>query len=497
MRLSPLLREKLRVDPKLVKCVIEVRRDKLDYVLSELRAIGIRIDRRLISQPIPEGNYYIPAYIPADKIEEVSRIEGVVYISKSMPRAIGGCTLQDIPFFAKIRDELLGDVRIPDIEIPMIAALEAVPNPISIVKATGSLLTPLTGLNPITNVRIYPTSVTAKILKDMKTKDGAGVTVAVLDTGSPFGVPQFFAKSASLEQYTVIPEPPDDWQGHGSWCHNCVCGGYAPSPYGPMVGMAPAVQKSIHVKCLNTFPGCGSSEGILKSIEIAVKRGAQVISMSLGGPAQGNSIDEDPEAKVVNELAKKGVLFAIACGNSGPNIFTSGSPGCAIKAITVGSVSIMDNFKPTWWSSRLQSDWYGEHQDVFDRDLARYGDELIKPDCTATGGGRALKGAKPDEVIWSGAKGWFEGFYDGIKDATCGMHGTSQATPHVAGLLACLLSDEIITDVDDVKKHLKDTADEYIILDPYNEEIDKEFVESYGKSVATGWGLFKLSRFKR
>jgi len=496
MKLSPLLREKLKMDPPAqpIKVVIEVTPQRLNYVLAQLQEMGIRVDRRMISQPVPRGNYYIPAVVPADLLDDVQRIPGVVSISKSMPRAIGGAVMAPIPnFFATITDELLGEIRIPEVEIPKTAILSA---PLDPIKALGSLATPFTGINPLTNVRIYPTSVTAKILKDAPTKDGAGVTVAILDTGSPFGVPQFFAKHASLEQYTVIPEPPDDAQGHGSWCHNCVCGGYAPSPYGPVIGMAPAVQKSIHVKCLNTFPGAGSTEGILKAIEIAVKRGAQVISMSLGGPAQGNAIDEDPEAKVVNELAKQGIFFVIAAGNSGPNPFTCGSPGCAIKAITVGSVSIMDDFKPAWWSSRLQSDWYGEHREQFNTDL-RYGDELIKPDCTATGGGRAYQDASPDEVIWSGEKGWFEGFYDGIRDMTGGMHGTSQATPHVAGLIACLLSDGVIDSVDDVKRHLRETAQDYIILDPYNEELDKQYVDQYGKSIATGWGLFKLSRFRR
>lgn len=497
MKLSPLLREKLKMDPPAepIKVVIEVTPQRLDYVLAELQAMGIRVNRSLISQPVPGGNYYIPAVVPAELLDDIQRIPGVVSISKSVPRVIGGTIAKPFHnFFAKIRDELLGEIAIPEVEVPKSAILTA---PLDPLKAIGSLNAILTGINPMTNVIIYPTSVTAKILKDVSTKDGAGVTVAILDTGSPFGVPQFFAKHLALEQYTVILEPPDDAHGHGSWCHCCVCGDYAPSPYGPLIGMAPAVQKSIHVKCLNTFPGAGSTEGILKAIEIAVKRGAQVISMSLGGPAQGNAIDEDPEAKVVNELAKEGIFFVIAAGNSGPNPFTCGSPGCAINAITVGSVSITDNFLPAWWSSRLQADWYGEHEEQFRNDIAAYGDLLIKPDCTATGGGRARDDASPDEVIWSGEKGWFEGFYDGIRDFTGGMHGTSQATPHVAGLIACLLSDGVIDNVDDVKNQLRDTADEYILLDLYNQELDKQYVEQYGKSIATGWGLFKLSRFKR
>jgi subtilisin family serine protease len=77
------------------------------------------------------------------------------------------------------------------------------------------------------------------------------------------------------------------------------------------------------------------------------------------------------------------------------------------------------------------------------------------------------------------------------------MHGTSQATPHIAGLVACLLSDGVINIVDDIKKMLKDTVNAYIIPDPYNEDEDMKYIEEYGKSFATGWGLFKLSRFRR
>ena len=44
---------------------------------------------------------------------------------------------------------------------------------------------------------------------------------------------------------------------------------------------------------------------------------------------------------------------------------------------------------------------------------------------------------------------------------------------------------------------LRDTANDYIIPDPHNEDKDMKYIEEHGKSIATGWGLFKLSRFKR
>ena len=570
-KLSPILRKATGLDSTLIDCVVEVRPDKEEYVLEQLKEMGIKVDNSLISQPVPGGDYYIPAWIPSNKLEQVAEISGVVMIYKNMPRAAGSCHEEAESSYFTINDPLLGEIKIPDVEIPKAAVINAIaPNPAALI---GTLIYPFAGINPFMKIKIFPTSVTASILKDVSTRDGAGVTVAILDTGSPAAVPQFAGKVGTLEQYTLWPEPPLDFMGHGcikkdcrittsfcgtmtleefwnrvdsevihakdgefkrlnvrdfvntedrqtrilgvfrtsadqsiriktkdatiqtttwhklftnlgeleakdvlkliedgaevsllteegqyaevksaklldhhekyfydltteaqryavegivvhnSWCHDCVCGLTAPCPYGMMTGMAPAVERSIHVKVLNTFPGCGSTWQILKGIEIAVKREAKVISMSLGGPSQGTCIS-DPEAKVVNQLSDKGVIFSIAMGNSGPKLWTGGSPGIALKAVTVASVSIIDDFRPAWWSSRGPGGKFdSSNKKDFDKALSHYKDLAIKPDCSCTGGGRAEKNAKYDEIIWSGATGWFEGFYDGLKDTTCGMHG--------------------------------------------------------------------------
>ncbi len=723
MKLSPLLREKLGEDPSgvLVKVILEVDKDKADYVIANLREMGLRPEISKVSTIL--DSTYIPVTVPDTMIMELTKIEGVKEVHKSLPRAIGGMTQLNVPFISAVKDELIGEVRIPAVEVPVNAFLEALPNPITAVKAIANLAKPLTGVNPITKVKIIPTGQTYKILKEGYVgNNGKGVIAAVLDTGSPALTYQFVRSLPKLEEYTVIPEPPQDYMGHGSWCSNCVYGPEAPSIYGKIVGGAPDVNKAIHVKVLNTFPGAGSTEGILQGIATAVAHGAQVISMSLGGPAEGSPLT-DLECKVINGLSEQGIIFCIAMGNSGPSLWTGGSPGVALKALTVASVSILDNFNPAWWSSRgMGSEWDEKHQDEFSKLLNTYGDELIKPDCSATGGGRAFQDTKPDEVIFSGENGWFEGFYDGIKDGAGSMHGTcvvgdtpvftpdgpveienlkvddevwsfdghtlsrarvtnkwnrgtkeilrvyvnklgeiyatpnhpflvfengelkwkpaselrkgsvivatrslpenvskelvnvitpeiakllgyftskwlarglrylalysgltagvvkyrervikpphskeprlwktyqmmfgfkdapdghsygkisidsrhlrlaritsieehgkdkvwdievygynnfvadgfvvhnSQATPHVAGLVACLLSDGVINNVDDIKSVLRETASEYIIPDPINTDTDTKTIENYGKSIATGWGLFKLSRFKR
>ena len=387
-KFSPLLREKLGLanpTKTLVRLVVEAKREKGDYVVSQLREAGFSVDTSLISTILDKT--YIPVAVPAELVPEIAKIEGVVMVHKSMPRAIGGLTTAKVPSPFSVMDELIGEVRIPAVEVPATAFLEALPNPVTPLKALGNLAIPFTGLNPLTNIKIFPTSETFKIVKGtVKTKEGEGITVAVLDTGSPRYTTQFIspAKAASLDEYTVLPEPPVDFQSHGSWCHNCVCGEPAPSPYGTIVGGAPKVDRSIHVKCLSTA-GFGSTEGIIKAIDIAIHEGAQVLSLSLGGPAQGPSAgpDADLECKLVNNLSKLKTVFVIAAGNSGPGLFTCGTPGAALNAVTVGSVSIMDHYRPAYWSSRVQSDWYGKHRKEFERDLAKYGDMLIKPDTTS------------------------------------------------------------------------------------------------------------------
>jgi len=495
MKLSPLLREKLKRDPpQYLKCVIEVRPDRVDYIIEQLQEMGISINTSLISQPIPGGNYYIPVVIPPSVLDIIQAMPGVVSVSKSLPRGIGGAFTSDIPFFSSVEDELIGTVRIPAVEIPAIAFFTAPPNPLDLPKVIGTAISRLTGINPL-NFQAFTTEEAYKILKDAESEhDGEGVKIAVIDTGSN----RFTFQSIGdiIEEHTVISEPPQDLMGHGSHVSNTAYGNRWPTIYGPVIGGAPKAKK-MHIKALNIM-GAGTSEGILKAIEIAVKSGANVISMSLGGPAQGNGI-EDMEAKVINELAAQGIMPVVAVSNGGPDPYTTGSPGHALKAITVASASITDKFLPAWWSSRGPgSDWDKEHLEDFRKLVEQYGDEIIKPDCTALGGGRAFKDSELDELQVSTATGWFEGHYDGLKgDQACLMHGSSQATPMVSGLIACLLSDGVIDTVDDVKKALKETAGDYIVEDPINTELDKEIIDNYGKSIATGWGLFKLSRFRR
>jgi subtilisin family serine protease len=107
-------------------------------------------------------------------------------------------------------------------------------------------------------------------------RTGAGVTVAILDTGINADHVAFHGKS--IEQKDFTKEGDGDQNGHGTHCAGTVCGSEI---RGKRIGVAPGVERILIGKVLDRDGG-GSTEQILDGLLWAAREGANVISMSLG-----------------------------------------------------------------------------------------------------------------------------------------------------------------------------------------------------------------------
>ncbi|MEV7319106.1 S8 family peptidase [Streptomyces sp. NPDC093970] len=232
--------------------------------------------------------------------------------------------------------------------------------------------------------------------------NGKGVKIAVLDTGVDTTHPDLKDQVIESKNFTTAADASDHF-GHGTHVASIAAGTGAKS-HGKYTGVAPGA-KILNGKVLDDT-GSGDDSGILAGMEWAAAQGADVVNLSLGGY---DTPEIDPLEAEVNKLSnEKGILFAIAAGNEGPE--TIGSPGSADAALTVGAVDGNDQLAD--FSSTGPS-----------------AEGTIKPDVTAPGvdiTAAAAKGSVIDQEVGENPPGYLT------------ISGTSMATPHVAGAAAIL-----------------------------------------------------------
>ncbi|NED82996.1 S8 family serine peptidase [Streptomyces sp. SID11233] len=232
--------------------------------------------------------------------------------------------------------------------------------------------------------------------------DGKGAKVAILDTGVDRTNADVKDRVAEAESF-VPGATANDGHGHGTHVASTVAGSGANSD-GKYKGVAPGADLIIG-KVLDDS-GSGQFSWIMSGMEWAADQGADVVSMSLGGPAAAGG---DAMTEAVDRLtASTGTLFVVAAGNAGPAAGTIGSPGAADSALTVGAVDGDDAM--AGFSSRGP----------------RKGDSAIKPEITAPG----------VNIVAARAAGTTMG--TPVNDYYTSASGTSMATPHVAGAAAIL-----------------------------------------------------------
>lgn len=168
---------------------------------------------------------------------------------------------------------------------------------------------------------------------------GAGVTVAVLDSGVDYSHPDLgggfgegFKVVGGYDFVNGDADPMDD-NGHGTHVAGVIAG-RAAAP-GGVTGVAPEANLLAY-KVMNEW-GEGTTSDIIAGMEAAADPAnphrADVINMSLGGYGDGL----DPLGLAATAATRAGVVVVASAGNSGPGRDTIGTPAAADGVIAVGA----------------------------------------------------------------------------------------------------------------------------------------------------------------
>ena len=185
--------------------------------------------------------------------------------------------------------------------------------------------------------------------------DGAGTTVAIIDTGLDGNHTSLDDQDDDpatydpkiLGFYDAVNSPDDtsgnifpfDDQGHGSHCGGTTAGTGAPTYEHP--GMAPQAHL-VGVKVLGA-DGSGSFAGVMAGMQWTIdtmhQYNTRIASMSLGGPGaiEWTSSEEDSVNRQANAMVRAGIALYIAAGNNAISA-QIGTPGSAEDVITVGAL---------------------------------------------------------------------------------------------------------------------------------------------------------------
>lgn len=140
---------------------------------------------------------------------------------------------------------------------------------------------------------------------------GAGIKVAVLDTGFHLSHPDFIGRNLISQSFLQGVATAEDGHGHGTHCVGTACG-----PRDPATGVARygcASEADILVGKVLSDQGSGDDTSILAGINWAVANRAEIISMSIG--AEVPQVSQVYEA-VGRRALNRGSLIVAAAGNN-------------------------------------------------------------------------------------------------------------------------------------------------------------------------------------
>ncbi|WP_078429696.1 S8 family serine peptidase [Alkalihalobacterium alkalinitrilicum] len=205
----------------------------------------------------------------------------------------------------------------------------------------------MTGVTRVDHVMTYQTTlddsvpfigtenIRNQLDRDGEKLTGKGVKIAVIDTGIDYSHPDL--KANFKGGYDVVDDDQDPMettpQQGGITIHGTHVAGII-AANGKIKGVAPEAE--IYAYRALGPGGQGTTEQVIESIERAVEDGVDIINLSLGNAVNG---PDWPTSVALDRAVELGVVAVTSNGNSGPNMWTVGSPGTSTKAISVGASS--------------------------------------------------------------------------------------------------------------------------------------------------------------
>ena len=183
-------------------------------------------------------------------------------------------------------------------------------------------------------------------------RSGAGIRVAVLDTGLDLGHPDFAGRPIVSQQF--VGQPVQDLHSHGTHCIGTACGTKTPPGVTPRYGIA--YRSSIFAGKVLSNSGASVGGSVLNGMNWAIANRCAVISMSLG-----SSAGPQPSYTAAGQAAlNNGLLIVAAAGNSGS--FT----GAPANSPTIMAVASLDpSLSPSSFSNFGKIEIAAPGRDVF------------------------------------------------------------------------------------------------------------------------------------
>ncbi len=285
---------------------------------------------------------------------------------------------------------------------------------------------------------------------------GAGVTVAIVDTGVDPRLPElrtdppgranrflayYDAIADRLYEHPHLLKSPGDPNGHGSHVAGIIANGSYEASDGQYRGVAPSAN-IVAVRVLNE-DGVGSYSDVLRGIQWAIEHreeyGIRVMNISMYAIPVA-PYWADPYSLIVMAAWQAGITVVASAGNTGPAPMSIGVPGNTPYVITVGAFT--DHRTPS------------EFGDDYIPEFSAAGptlDAFVKPDVVAPGA-HIVSLMRPNTTLRDVQSD------NSVNGRYFEMSGSSMSTAVVSGIAALVLSEHDDLSPDQVKYRITQTA---------------------------------------